>query len=185
MRLVFLYQPVKNLKESLAFYRDELGFEEAWREGEHTAALKLSDSNVRLMIEDIDEGYGPGGVFLVDSVDEFFKENQRKLDFLQEPVDIPPGRYAIFQDNSGNPIRILDFTNEQLGGEIMPLVDITIGHLNDQQRRKIARGISDVLTENGIPEDTVNILFRHVSDKEVAKGGGYFPYWNEDDEAGN
>lgn len=63
MKLLFLYHPVENLKESLAFYRDVLGFEEAWREGEHTVALKLHDSNVQLMIEDDEMDLGPGGYF--------------------------------------------------------------------------------------------------------------------------
>ncbi|WP_409270139.1 VOC family protein [Neobacillus sp. SCS-31] len=115
MKLLFLYHPVKNLKESLAFYRDNLGFEESWREGEHTAALKLPGSEVQLMLEDeMDkEEMTPGGIFLVDSVDSFYEENKQKYEFTKEPFDIPPGRYAIYLDNSGNPIRILDFSKEK------------------------------------------------------------------------
>lgn len=112
MKLVFLYHPVSNLKDSLAFYRDTLGFEEAWREGEHTVALQLPGSDVRLLIEDDELGLAPGGVFLVDSVDGFYKENKDQLEFIKQPVSIPPGRYAIYKDNSGNLLRILDFTNE-------------------------------------------------------------------------
>lgn len=113
MKLAFMYYPVKDLKETLQFYREVLGFEEAWREGEHTAALKLPDSDVRIMIEDEDEGLPAGGVFLLESVDAFFEENKQKVKFVKEPYDIPPGRYAIFTDNSGNPIRILDFSKER------------------------------------------------------------------------
>lgn len=112
MKLVFLYHPVKNLKESLAFYRDTLGFEEAWREGAHTVALNLPNSDIRLMIEDDEQELSAGGIFLVDSVDSFFKENKEVLEFVKEPTDIPPGRYAIYKDNSGNLLRILDFTKE-------------------------------------------------------------------------
>lgn len=112
MKLVFLYHPVKNLKESLAFYRDTLGFEEAWREGEHTVALNLPNSDIRLMIEDDEQELSAGGIFLVDSVDSFFEENKEVLEFVKEPTDIPPGRYAIYKDNSGNLLRILDFTKE-------------------------------------------------------------------------
>lgn len=61
----------------------------------------------------------------------------------------------------------------------MPVIDITIGTLKDQQRRDIAKGISKVLTDNGIAEDAIVILFRNVTGKDVAKGGGYFPYWPE------
>jgi catechol 2,3-dioxygenase-like lactoylglutathione lyase family enzyme len=113
MKLVFLFHPVKNLKESLAFYRDTLGFEEAWREGEHTVALSLPNSDVRLMIEDDELELSAGGIFLVDSVDNFFNENKNILEFVKEPIDIPPGRYAIYKDNSGNPLRIIDFSKEK------------------------------------------------------------------------
>jgi phenylpyruvate tautomerase PptA (4-oxalocrotonate tautomerase family) len=61
----------------------------------------------------------------------------------------------------------------------MPVIDITIGSLKDDQKRKIASGISRVLTDEGIPEDAITILFRHVTGKDVAKGGGVFPYWPE------
>ncbi|MEI5907421.1 VOC family protein [Bacillus spongiae] len=113
MKLVFLYHPVKNVKESLAFYRDTLGFEEAWREGEHTVALTLPNSDVRLMIEDEEADLSAGGVFLVDSVDDFYNENKNVLEFVKEPIDIPPGRYAIYKDISGNYLRIIDFTKEK------------------------------------------------------------------------
>lgn len=61
----------------------------------------------------------------------------------------------------------------------MPIVDITIGTLKDEQRRQIAKGISQTLTEAGIAEDAITIIFRHVTGKDVAKGGGVFPYWPE------
>ncbi|MFD2172208.1 hypothetical protein [Tumebacillus lipolyticus] len=70
MKLVFLHHYVKDLKQALAYYRETHGFEEAWREGEHTAAMKIpGNSEVQLMLEDQDEGVPSGGVFLVDSVD--------------------------------------------------------------------------------------------------------------------
>ncbi|UTR10334.1 hypothetical protein MM300_21060 [Evansella sp. LMS18] len=112
MKLMFLYHPVKNLKESLTFYRENLGFEEAWREGDHTVALKLPDTEVQLMMEEDDDGLTAGGVFLVDSVDTFFAKKKNMLRFIKEPIDIPPGRYAIYEDESGNPMRIIDFSNE-------------------------------------------------------------------------
>ena len=112
MKLAFIDYPVKDLKKSIAFYRDTLGFDEAWREGDHTVAFKLPGSDVQLMIENDEYGTGPGAVFLVESVDQFFEEHKEQLKFVKEPVDIPPGRYAIFQDTDGNLIRILDFTNE-------------------------------------------------------------------------
>ncbi|KMY44707.1 hypothetical protein AC622_11100 [Bacillus sp. FJAT-27916] len=112
MKLVFLYHPVDNLMESLSYYRDTLGFEEAWREGEQAIALQLPGTDVKLLIENDEHDLGAGGVFLVESVDDFFQEKKDTLTFVREPVDIPPGRYAIYKDGSGNVIRIIDFTNE-------------------------------------------------------------------------
>lgn len=63
----------------------------------------------------------------------------------------------------------------------MPIVDITIGQLEDNQKRQIAKGISKVLTDNGIAEEVITILFRHVTGKDVAKGGGIFPYWEKNE----
>ncbi len=70
MKLAFLCHPVKDLKESLMYYRDTLGFEEAWREGDHTIALKLPDTDVQLMIENDEQGLTAGGIFIVESVDD-------------------------------------------------------------------------------------------------------------------
>src|SRR5690606_39101611 len=38
MKLSYIYVSVPDLKEALVFYRDELGLDEAWREGESTVA---------------------------------------------------------------------------------------------------------------------------------------------------
>ena len=113
MKLVFLSHPVKNVKESLHFYREVLGFEEAWREGEHTIALNLPNSDVRLMIEDDEQDLSAGGVFLVDNVDAFYEAKKNVLTFVKTPFDVQPGRYAIYQDHDGNYMRIIDFTNEK------------------------------------------------------------------------
>ncbi|WP_349408529.1 VOC family protein [Pseudalkalibacillus sp. SCS-8] len=114
MKLAFLCHPAKDLKKSLSFYRDVLGFEEAWREGDHTIALHLKkNEEVQLMLEDDEEGIPSGGVYIIESVDDFYKEYQSNLSFIKEPCDIPPGRYAIFNDLDGNPFRIIDMTKEK------------------------------------------------------------------------
>ena len=65
MKLVFLHHPVENLEASLAFYRDTLGFKEAWREEEHTVAFKIPNSEVELLLDydDDEKDLGAGGVF--------------------------------------------------------------------------------------------------------------------------
>lgn len=113
MKLAFLYHPVKDLKESLTFYREVLGWEEAWREGEHTVGLRLPGSDVQLMIEDDELDLGPGGIFTVDSTQRFHEENKDRLEVIKEPYPIPPGMYALYRDPSGNVIRVIDLTNEE------------------------------------------------------------------------
>ncbi|MDQ0207442.1 VOC family protein [Alkalicoccobacillus murimartini] len=112
MKLLFLSHPVQDLKKALNFYRETLGFEEAWREGDHTVALKLPGTEVQLMLEVGEESLAAGGVFLVESVDNFYNQSKGELNFIRTPVDIPPGRYAIFQDTSNNVLRLIDFSNE-------------------------------------------------------------------------
>jgi catechol 2,3-dioxygenase-like lactoylglutathione lyase family enzyme len=110
MKLTFLYQPVKDIKESVGFYRDALGLEEAWREGESTVAFKLPGTEVELML-DVPQGHGPewgpGGFYAVDSVDAYVAEHP-KLDWVGKVNDMPGGRYATFLDPSGNSIHLFD-----------------------------------------------------------------------------
>lgn len=109
MKLTFLYQPVKDLKESVAFYRDTLGFEESWREGETTVAFKLPGSEVELML-DIPTSTGPewgaGGFYAVDSVDAFRKSHP-ELDWRSE-IEMPGGKGATFLDPTGSPVHLFD-----------------------------------------------------------------------------
>lgn len=113
MRLAFIYQPVKNLTEALDFYRDQLGLEEAWREGTEAAALKLPGTDVGLMLDQDEREDKVGPFFVVDDVVDFYTKNQQTLDFLWEPRPIPPGMYTAFTDPSGNVIRLMDTSAER------------------------------------------------------------------------
>jgi catechol 2,3-dioxygenase-like lactoylglutathione lyase family enzyme len=110
MRLAFIYLPVTDVKEALALYRDTLGWEEAWREGETTTSLRLPGSEVQLML-DQDDGsgtHGPGPVFTVDSVKDFHAHRSGELRFRFGPSEIPGGFWAAFEDPSGNLTYVLD-----------------------------------------------------------------------------
>jgi catechol 2,3-dioxygenase-like lactoylglutathione lyase family enzyme len=110
MKLTFLYQPVDDLAASVAFYRDVLGLDEAWREGESTAAFTLPGTEVELML-DVPPGDGPrwraGGFFGVENVDKFFAEHPG-VELVGEVVDMPGGRTAAFLDPAGNTVHIFD-----------------------------------------------------------------------------
>ena len=111
MNLAFVYMPVKDLKAALALYRDTLGFEEAWREGDSACGLTLPGTEVQLMIDqDTPLNDKPGPFFAVDSVDEYYAANQEKLAFNAPPKDIPPGRYVSFDDPWGNRVHVLDMS---------------------------------------------------------------------------
>lgn len=113
MKLAYIYTPVKDFDEALAFYRDTLGLEEFWREGSEAAGFKLPDSSVHLMIDRDDREEAPGPFFVIDSVDEFYAARAGELKFVSEPRDIPPGRFASFADPSGNIIRVMDHSKER------------------------------------------------------------------------
>lgn len=113
MKLTFLYHPVTDLEASVAFYRDVLGLDEAWREGEETAAFALPDSPVQVMLDvtDSDTG-GPSGFYEVDNVDKFHAEHRDSINWIQPPEDLPPIRCAAFTDPGGNLCRIFHSLEE-------------------------------------------------------------------------
>jgi predicted enzyme related to lactoylglutathione lyase len=115
MKLEFLHVPARDLPAALALYRDEFGWEEAWREGESTVSLKLPGTDVQLMLvaEEPDGGGALGPIFVVDDVKRFFAERPAALRAKGEPEEIPGGFLATFQDPSGNTIYVLDQSTEE------------------------------------------------------------------------
>lgn len=112
MKLRFVYMPVKSAGEALAFYRDALGFDELWREGEETIALKTG-GDVALMLDEDTTDTKAGPFFVVEDVRDFYARNKSALSFLGEPRRIPPGWYVTFEDPSGNVLRLMDDTESR------------------------------------------------------------------------
>jgi catechol 2,3-dioxygenase-like lactoylglutathione lyase family enzyme len=107
MKLEFWYAPVTDLSAALALYRDTLGWEEAWREGETVASLTLPGTEVQLML-DASNAYGPGPIFTVDSLADFAAEQGDRLTWRYPPADIPGGRLGGFEDPAGNVVLVMD-----------------------------------------------------------------------------
>jgi catechol 2,3-dioxygenase-like lactoylglutathione lyase family enzyme len=106
-KLTYVYLPVSDMDAARKFYRDELGFEESWREGEDTCAFQIPGTTVQLML---DKGESPAGlVFTIPSVERFFEERQSRINFTRQPADIPGnGRWVPAKDVSGNGVYFAD-----------------------------------------------------------------------------
>jgi len=117
MKLTFLYQPVDDLAAAVAFYRDVMGLDEAWREGDTTAAFTLPGTEVELML-DTPPGDGPewkgGGMYAVESVDKFLAEHP-SVKQVGEIIDMPGGRGAAFLDPAGNTVHVFDQSTAEAG----------------------------------------------------------------------
>lgn len=112
MKLAFVYMPVQDLSRALAFYRDTLGLQELWREGDGTVALHAPGDEAALMLDRVDPGPSPGPVFVVDSVAEFYARHRAALDFAAEPEVIPGGSWVELRDPDGQMVRVLDQSTE-------------------------------------------------------------------------
>ena len=112
MKLAFVYLPVKDMPRALAFYRDTLGLEELWREGEDTAALRAPGDEAGLMLDRVDTDAVPGPLFVVDSVLGFYERHRAALDFVAEPAEIPGGYWVELRDADGRLVRVLDQSTE-------------------------------------------------------------------------
>ena len=105
MKLSFLYQRVDDLAESVAYYRDALGWEEAWREGTDTVAFWLPNRETQLMLSSTPQPAGP--MFLVDSLADWLAEHS-DLAIAVPAYDIPGGSVAGLQAPSGHVVYVFD-----------------------------------------------------------------------------
>ncbi len=112
MRLEMIYLPVPDLDPALALYRDTLGLDEAWREGDSTVGLKLPGSEVVLMIDRDAEGQ-PGPMFVTDRVSDFVERHGDAIDIVVEPMEIPGGFMMGFRDPGGNVVYVLDQSTDE------------------------------------------------------------------------
>ena len=105
MKLTFIYAPVAELAPTIAYYRDVLGLEEGWREGDHTVSFQLPDSDVQVMVSVDDAPAGP--MYLVDDVAAFLAAHPA-LDVAVPISEIPDGHVAGILDPAGNFSYVLD-----------------------------------------------------------------------------
>lgn len=113
MKLQFLYHPVEDLEQAVAFYRDVLGWDESWRMGDVTAAMQIPDSDVTVMLDAVVDPAGPSGFLEVEDVDSFYEGNKDRIEFESEPRDVPPIRCVQFRDPGGNLLRVFSSVEDE------------------------------------------------------------------------
>ncbi|MEP7112791.1 MAG: VOC family protein [Ilumatobacteraceae bacterium] len=105
----FMYLPVPDLTAALAFYRDTLGWEEGWREGDTTATIKFPGASVQLMLDVDADGTGrPGPMLAVDDCRAWLAERIGMFEVVGDPAEIPGGWWAAFEDPFGNVVYVVD-----------------------------------------------------------------------------
>jgi hypothetical protein len=105
MKLTFIYQPVEDLGEAVAFHRDRLGFAEAWREAEDTVAFWLPDRSAQLMLSTTKQP--PGPMYLVESLDAWLGDHPG-VETAVPRFQIPGGSVAGFAAPGGNTFYVFD-----------------------------------------------------------------------------
>lgn len=105
MELTFLYVPVTELAAAEAFYRDVLGLQEAWREGDGTVAFSLPGSSVQVIVSTDPDPAGP--MYQVDDVAAWLAEHAR-LAVRVPRKEIPGGAVVGLADPAGNVFYVFD-----------------------------------------------------------------------------
>ena len=108
MKLTFLYQPVDDLRTAVAFHRDELGLDEAWREGEDTVAFWLPGRPAQIMLSTTEQPSGP--MYLVDNLDAWMLSHP-DVPVLIDKYAIPGGAVAGFAAPGSNNFYVFDQPN--------------------------------------------------------------------------
>lgn len=89
----------------MAFHRDELGFEEAWREADDTVAFWLPGRVAQIMLSTTEQPAGP--MCLVENVDAWTREHPDVV-MCVEKFDIPGGSVAGFAAPGDNMFYVFD-----------------------------------------------------------------------------
>ena len=111
LKVSYFNLPVPDLKAARSFYRDQLGFEETWREGDEACAFALPGTTIQLMLIQREPQHPDraGLVFLIPSVDDFYEAQQSAIRFHGKPVDIPGnGRWVGALDATGHGLYFAD-----------------------------------------------------------------------------
>lgn len=105
MRLTFWYAPATNLEAEVRFYRESLGLEEAWSEGDDTVAFWMPERDVQIMVSTTAQPGGP--MYIVDDVGAWM-DSHPEVPVSIDRYDIPGGSVAAFVSPSGSTFYVFD-----------------------------------------------------------------------------
>jgi catechol 2,3-dioxygenase-like lactoylglutathione lyase family enzyme len=105
VKLTFVYQPVQDVEDAVAFYRDHLGFEEAWRDSDVTVAFWLPGRPAQIMVSTTKQP--PGPMYLVDSLAAWIDDHPGITTTI-EKYEIPGGSVAGFEAPGGSTFYVFD-----------------------------------------------------------------------------
>jgi methylmalonyl-CoA/ethylmalonyl-CoA epimerase len=117
---------VANLDESIAWYKEMLGFEEVTRMNQGATIKEMKIGHIRRGNCYIELFEVPGAKPLpeylkhfglqVDSVQEALKELKAKgVEVAMEPIDTPGVAFTFIRDNSGNAFELIELKNQDSG----------------------------------------------------------------------
>ena len=105
MKFTFLYQPVEDHLAAVAFHRDELELDEAWREGDDTVAFWLPDRSAQIMLSITQQP--AGAMYLVDDLDTWISDHPNVVTSIAK-YEIPGGAVAGFSAPGSNTFYVFD-----------------------------------------------------------------------------
>lgn len=105
---------VSNMKESLAFYTEVLGFKISKEYGPNIVSLQ--HDSIAIVLEEESLKSGKNSVLIAIQSNDIHRDFQRfkekRVPILsEEPKPCPPGLYFVIEDPSGNQVEILQFRN--------------------------------------------------------------------------
>ncbi|SMH42921.1 hypothetical protein SAMN06295885_2102 [Rathayibacter oskolensis] len=105
MKPTYIYLPTDDLARSSRYYRETLGLEEAWREGDDTVAFAVPGGGLQLMLSTAPGAQGV--MYLVPSVQQFL-DSRHAITVVSPPEAIPGGVVVGLEDVSGNAFYVFD-----------------------------------------------------------------------------
>ena len=116
--------PVADVDQTAAYYTNQLGFEETFRDGDRFAHIKRGDAVIALYrYADLQERTGcqdmsppskTRATIFVQGIDDLYQEYLSSgVNVIERPTEVPYGKDMQIEDCNGHIIEFVDFGPEQ------------------------------------------------------------------------